>query len=220
MQAVVGQPIQLEVAQLFQDADRVLRVREAGAEQGLDVVESDLDLIDLAQQVADSVQAGATAGQGLLEASLGGVELALRQIRLRFVVRADGVKGISFGQPGEGPQRGVGAAAECLADPQPVIGRASQAPGRAAKAVSRRCAASNWPRAISCWASRSSPRALQASSRANRTQARAKSTAAMPSRRQRRRIRIMDKSSLIPRYLARRCRYWLGVRFWRRAMVV
>ena len=60
------------------------------------------------------------------------MELSLRQVRLRFVVRADGVKCIALGQPGEGPQRGVGAAAECLADPQPVIGRASQrtGPGR------------------------------------------------------------------------------------------
>ena len=41
--------------------------------------------------------AGTTAGQDLLEASLGGVQLSLRQIRLRFVVRAGGLKRVPFG---------------------------------------------------------------------------------------------------------------------------
>ena len=71
LQAVVGQPIQLKVAQVFQDTDRVLRVRETGAEQRLGIVEADLDLIDMTKQVTDLVQAGTAAGQGLLEASLG-----------------------------------------------------------------------------------------------------------------------------------------------------
>ena len=39
--------------------------------QGLDVVEADLDLIDMAEQIADLVAARATPGQGLLEAPLG-----------------------------------------------------------------------------------------------------------------------------------------------------
>ena len=94
--------------------------------QGLDVVEADLDLIDLAQQLADLVAARATPGQGLLEAPLGGVEPPTGQVGLRLEVRAEGIEGISLGHPGEGAKRGVGAAAECLADPQPVIGRAVQ----------------------------------------------------------------------------------------------
>ena len=93
MQAVVRQPIQLDVAQFFQDADRVFRVRETGAEQGPDIVESDLDLIDIAQLVTDLVPAGTTWGLALLKASLGGVELSLRQIRLSFVVAPTGSNG-------------------------------------------------------------------------------------------------------------------------------
>ncbi len=65
----------VKVAQVFQDADWVRRAREAGAQQELDIVESDLDLVDLAKQVADRVQVGTTAIQGFFEAPLGSVEL-------------------------------------------------------------------------------------------------------------------------------------------------
>jgi hypothetical protein len=40
----------------------------------------------MAKQITDLVEAGTTAGQGLLEASLGRMELSLSQIRLRLVI--------------------------------------------------------------------------------------------------------------------------------------
>ena len=126
LQALVRQPTQVEIAELPEVAGRILRLRQAGVVQGLDVVESDLDLIEMAQQLARLVAAGAAPSQGPLEAPLGVVEPPSRQVGLRLEVGAQGLEGISFGHPGEGAERGVGAAAQRLADPQPVIGRPVQ----------------------------------------------------------------------------------------------
>src|SRR5262249_55581044 len=49
-QAHVGQPSEVEVAEMPEVADRILRLRQACVVQGPDVIEADLDLIDLTQQ--------------------------------------------------------------------------------------------------------------------------------------------------------------------------
>ncbi len=71
LQAFVRQPIQVEITELLEVAGRILRLRHAGVVQGFDVVETDLDLIDEAQQIAYLVAARATPSQGLLQAPLG-----------------------------------------------------------------------------------------------------------------------------------------------------
>src|SRR5262249_62138160 len=68
LQAVVRHPGQVEIAELLEIAGRILRLHQAGAVQGSDVVKSDLDLIDLTQQIAGLVAARAVQPPDLLEA--------------------------------------------------------------------------------------------------------------------------------------------------------
>ncbi len=78
LQPVVRQPLQIEVAEILQVADRVVGLREMGSKQRFHVIEPGLDLIDLAEQAADPILVRASSsGQALLEPPLGRVKPAL-----------------------------------------------------------------------------------------------------------------------------------------------
>ena len=124
--------------------------------QGPDVVEADLDLIDLAEQLADLVPDWTTLADDLLEPPLGGVEPAAGQVRLRLVVGGDRFEGIPRGHPGEGAKRGVGVASR----------------------VTRRPPASNRPRRPTRWRAPPGRSAVDAPHPAGRERSRAGPAAA------------------------------------------
>ena len=193
LQAVVGQPGQVEVAELLEVAGRVLRLRQAGAVQGLDVVESDLDLIDLAQQIADLVAARAAAAPGPARGAARRRAAApatgwpsprgTRRGDRRHILRAPGRRRGARRRGGRRVPRRPPASNRPHRPAHP-----GAPPGRSAVDAPPPAGRSRSPAA----ASRSSPRALQASSWANRAQPRASSPAPIPIRRQRRLICIIE----------------------------
>ncbi len=107
LQALVRHAIKLKVCEPLQDRYRLPGIAETRTQKAPGVVETDLDFIDLAQEIAGLSERRSTARQDLHEPALGGVKLTARHVSLGREVGAEGIKRVIVGEPGEGPQGGV-----------------------------------------------------------------------------------------------------------------